>query len=333
VTTLPWGRAQEGESFGSKLTQRARDVLAVRRAVRSSAFDVAVVKTAHDWHTVVRDILVVLAIRARCRPVILQFHGSRAANLVEPGHYGFKLATKVLLSLVDGAFVLSSEEQRQWQTFRRSVPVFVVKNPYVGLALPARSESDGVRSPVLLFVGRLMKEKGVFEVVGALPKVLEETECHLVVVGAGSEEHELRSQIGRLELEGHVTLTGYLSGSDLIRRYQESTVFVLPTSWIEGFPTVLTEAMDAGLAIVTTPIRGAADHLVEGENVLFVESGDIDALAAAISTLLRDPALRDRMAAANRDVLRRFEPDVVAAEYLEILESLAGERRGAEAGA
>jgi glycosyltransferase involved in cell wall biosynthesis len=128
-------------------------------------------------------------------------------------------------------------------------------------------------------------------------------------------------------------LTGFLSGSDLISRYQESTVFVLPTSWDEGFPTVLTEAMDAGLAIVTTPIRGAADHLVDGENVLFVESGDVDALAAAISTLLRDPALRDRMAAANRDVLRRFEPDVVAAEYFEILESLAAERRSAEAGA
>jgi glycosyltransferase involved in cell wall biosynthesis len=337
VTTQPWSRAAETEPLATKIAQRFRDVLDVRRAVGREHFDVAVVKTAHDWRTILRDIAVVLAIRRRCRPIVIQFHGSRSSILVTPGHRAFKLATKILIGLVDAAMVLSHEEQRQWQQFRRSVPTYVVKNPYIRALAPRspspQSAADRRRAPGLLFVGRLMKAKGVFHIVDALPIVLRQTTCHLFIVGEGSDAGELGEWIRRRGLNDHVTLTGFLSGPDLTRMYTEAAVFVLPTSWGEGFPTVLSEAMDAGLAIVTTPIRGAADHLLEGRNTLFVNPHDVDALAAAIVRLLSDSLLRTRMAAANRELLRKFEPDVVAAEYLEVLEEVVGARRIAEAAA
>jgi glycosyltransferase involved in cell wall biosynthesis len=327
VTTRYWGRSKEEESLATKLAQRARDVLSAHRAVRGAVYDVAVVKTAHDWHTVVRDIAIVLVLRRHCRPIVLQFHGSRASTLVGSGHRAFKLATRVLLSLVDAAFVLSHEEERQWQAFSSSVPVFVVKNPFVSNVSATARDGEVVGTPAhrALFVGRLIEEKGIFDAVDALPKVLAQMDCELAVVGEGRAEPQLRERITRLGLDDHVTVTGYLSGSDLTRTYLGCSLFVLPTTWIEGFPTVLAEAMDAGLAIVTTPIRGAVDHLVDGKNALFVRPHDIDGLAAAMVTLLRDSALRERMAAANREVLRRFEPEVVAEEYLQILRSLAGE--------
>jgi glycosyltransferase involved in cell wall biosynthesis len=222
--------------------------------------------------------------------------------------------------------VLSTEEQRQWQAFDARRPVFVVKNPYAGAFAPSSSvnriETSANR---ILFVGRLIREKGIFELVEAFAEVIHETNCELIIVGEGPKEDELRRRIHRLRIGEHVSIVGYLTGSDLENQYRQATIFVLP-SWDEGFPTVLSEAMDEGLPIVTTHIRGAADHLVAGENALFVEPGDVNALATAIETLLADNDLRSRMAKANRDRVRIFEPRVVASEYLGLLESLIRER-------
>jgi glycosyltransferase involved in cell wall biosynthesis len=323
VETHPWGRQREGEALLEKVTQRFRDVLSVRRALRGRHFDIAVVKTAHDWHTLLRDISVVLGIRRHCRPVVLQLHGSRASQLAEPGRRAFKLATAVLLHLVDGIMVLSTEEQRQWQAFDRRTPVFTVKNPYVRASSTSKEPSDppAQRRPIALFVGRLMEEKGIFDLVDALPHVLAHTECELVIVGDGEQEQRLRDRVRILDLEDDVTMRGYLPGAELAPEYERATIFVLP-SWSEGFPTVLAEAMDAGLPIVTTPIRGAADHLVEGENALFAQPRDVEGLASAMVTLLRDADLRARMASANRQRIRMFEPEIVGAEYLQVLQSL-----------
>jgi glycosyltransferase involved in cell wall biosynthesis len=320
VVTHPWGQEQPGESPARKVRARLRDIRSVRRTVRGEHFDVAVVKTAHDWRTLLRDIPVALVLRRRCRPIVLQLHGSRASALVQPGSRLFKAGTATLLRLVDALLVLSTEEQRQWSEFRARPPAYVVKNPFVSTSNGRGSSAE--RLPQLLFVGRLIREKGVFDVVNALPSIVEKTEARLVVVGEGEGEQDLRALIATLGLQDHVTLTGYIHGPKLADVYRASSVFVLPTSWDEGFPTVLAEAMDAGLPIVTTRIRGAADHLVAGDNALFVAAGDTQALARAILELLDDDALRQRMGSANRERVRSFAPAVVAREYLDVLNAV-----------
>ena len=323
VETHPWGRQREGESLVEKTAQRFRDLLSVRRALSGKEFDVAVVQTAHDWRTLIRDIAVARLLRRH--PTVLQVHGSQASRLAEPGNHAFKAATAALLALVDGIMVLSTEEQRQLEAFRDRPPVFTVKNPYVRFHLagsPSAADGEGSESARLLFVGRLIREKGILDLIDALPLVLRHVECQLDVVGEGELEGQLIDRIQTLGIEKHVKRTGYLSGSELIREYQRAAIFVLPTSWAEGFPTVLAEAMDAGLAIVTTPIRGAIDHLIDGENALFVASGDVPGLAASITTLLGHKDLRARMRAANQPGVRIFAPDVVAAEYLQVLQTV-----------
>src|SRR5213075_1492577 len=143
-----------------------------------------------------------------------------ASVLVEPGHRAFKLASALLLALVDGIMVLSKEEQRQWQTFCRRPPAFTVKNPYVRKLPPESPEP--VRSSAsmrILFVGRLIEEKGVFDLVEAFSQVLEQAQCDLVLVGTGEQEDRLRNRIYDLGLEDHVIMTGHLSGPPLIDSY------------------------------------------------------------------------------------------------------------------
>ena len=325
VVTHPWGRRSDRERVPTKLRRALQDILSVRRAARGVEFDVAVVSTAHDWRAVLRDIPVAFILRRRGRPVILQFHGSRASILAQPRSYAFKLVTALLLEITDAVLVLSIEEQHQLDAFRPTTAVFVIRNPYERKTFPTQADR-GTISPVpsLLFVGRLLREKGLLDLVEAMPSVIDRAPCRLVIVGDGGLEGALRDRILQLGLTESVTMAGYLEGEDLLRAYSAADVFVLP-SWSEGFPTVLAEAMDAGLPIVTTRIQGAVDHLVEGEHALFAEPRDVQGLACALVELIHDPELRARMGSANRGRIELFRPDDVAREYLQILRVLVSD--------
>jgi len=242
---------------------------------------------------------------------------------------GFKQASALLLRLSDAVLVLSSEEQRQWEQFYPSGKFFVVSNPFVSAVTSVAPSCPGswnlrLGIPVLLFVGRLVREKGIFDLLDAMARLTERTPCHLLVVGNGPAAQQLQEQVVSLGLSDCVTLTGYLEGSVLAEAYQTSDIFVLPTYWDEGFPAVIVEAMNGGLPIVTTRIRGAADHLQEGVNALFVPPRNPVVLADTLVRLLADPVLRAQMSCANREKVKDFTPEVVGRHYLNVLQAVIG---------
>lgn len=327
VELCPWGRRVEGEPMHAKVTGRIRDVLDTRRSIASGDLPVVVVKTAHDWKTLTRDLALLYALD-RSRTVVVQFHGSQSTRLVERGSTMFKHATKALLRRADGVFVLSREEQRQWQQFDPRMKVLVVRN--VRPPAPAIAEHHGRPDgpPTILCVSRLMASKGVHDLVRALPVVLSRVPARLVLAGDGPETGSLRELADDLGVGDSLELPGYVSGAQLWRLYSDAAVFALPTYHDEGFPTVILEAMAAGLPIVTTSARGSADHLEEGRNALFVPAKDPVALAEALARLLADDELRRSMGEANRAKVTEFDPDPVAREYLNALERIVTDRRG-----
>jgi glycosyltransferase involved in cell wall biosynthesis len=326
VTTAHWGRHHDAEGWGEKVIGRLRDVAAIRRLLGESRFDLLVVTTAHDWVAVLRDIPLLVATWRRRPPTVLQFHGSQPDSILSGSRPLFRLLSRLLIRMADGVMVLSSEERDQWQTICPTGRFFVVTNPFEPPESvppgPVRGLSVGGEPPVVLFVGRLIPEKGIFELLKAIAALLPDTPVRLMMVGSGSTEDELRRTIESLGLEHRVTLAGYLEGERLQAVYQDADLFVLPTSWSEGFPTVVSEAMAAGLPIVTTRLRGTADHLEEGINALFVPPHDPSALAAAMRRLLLDPELRATMAQANRQKVRGFAPSLVGRHYLDVLQAV-----------
>jgi glycosyltransferase involved in cell wall biosynthesis len=330
VELLPWGRRSEGEGKLAKVAGRFADVRDARRSISRGDFPVVVVKTAHDWKTLSRDIALLYGLD-RTRIVVVQFHGSQSSRLVAPGSRMFKRATRALLRRADGVLVLSQEERHQWQQFDPASEVLVVRN--VRPPALAAAEQGGPRDgpPTILSVSRLLATKGVYDLVRALPAVRRRFPARLVLAGDGPEAGSLRALADDLGVGASLELTGYLSGADLWRLYASASVFALPTYHDEGFPTVILEAMAAGLPIVTTPARGSADHLEEGSNAVFVPAKDPEALAAALAGLLEDEELRRAIGAANRIKVAEWDPDPVAREYLAALEEIVAKRNGASA--
>lgn len=330
VITAPWGRHHDRETLADKALGRSLDILHIRRLLDRQPFDMLVVTTAHDWAGMSRDIPLLLAARSRCPRIVLQFHGSLSQNLLSRGQRAMKAASHWLVGLADATLLLSTQEQREWQAFHPAGRFYRVSNPF--LPAPAGTHPYTRASfnlpadrPVLLFAGRLIAAKGIFDLLDALPRVIGHTPCHLLIAGAGGDESRVRQRIAELGLAAHVTMAGYLQGDALQAAYRLADALVLPTFWAEGFPTVIAEAMDAGLPIVTTAIRGMVDHLSPGENALFVPAQDPEALAATLQQLLTQPALRVAMGQANRERVRAFEPKVVAQEYLTILREIAAQ--------
>lgn len=326
VNTAEWGRRREKESLFAKVIERPLDVVQVLRALRRK-YDVMLIHTAHDWFSLIRDLPLLMTSRAFCPCIVLLLHGSASEQLVGPGQNSFRLASALLQHLSSAILLLSTEEQDQWHRFRPRGQYHVVKNPFVprkpGLAiLPNSPLALPEDRPILLFVGRVMAYKGVFELVQAMPSILDHKPAHLVVAGDGPAAMELEQRIKELHLAGHVTLTGHVDRDLLHDLYSRAHVLILPTSHREGFPTVISEAMGAGLPIVTTRIRGVADHLVEGVHAVFVPQRDPVALAGAVTRLLQDSSLRQRMSAANREKVLDFAPSIVARDYLRILNEL-----------
>lgn len=322
VETTDWGNGGGRASAARRALSRASQILGVWSKAGRGSSDVVIIKTAHDWATLSRDVPLMLGLRLIAPIRIIQFHGSRPDGLLRRNRPLFRLTTRVLLASASGILVLSSEERRLWAQFRPKTKILVVKNPHLARDDERRPENTGgSRRLVVLFVGRLLLQKGVLDLVeaaGILARSPSGLSFEIVMAGEGPESGSILARSRELGIEDRVRLVGYVDSKALGGLYDQATLLVLP-SYSEGFPTVIAEAMAAGLPIVTTKIRGAADYLEEGINALFVSPGDSDQLAEALRRLLEDPGLCERMGKQNSEKVHMFAPDKVAIEYLDAL--------------
>jgi glycosyltransferase involved in cell wall biosynthesis len=326
VDTELWGRHRQDEGPIRKVAGRAVDLVRIRRRIRRDSYDLVFVNSTHDWRALERDLLLVLPAARASRFVVL-FHGSRSDLLVLPGHRLFKAATRSLAHRAAAVLLLSSEEVAQWRQFDPQGAFFQVTNAFgcddaAETATPrSAGSSDSSDVPQVVYVGRLEREKGLYELLDAFASIRSDRPCHLTIAGHGPEAEGLRAYASELGVSADVEFTGYLYEQDIGRVYERADVFVLPT-YREGMPTVLFEAMSHGLPIVTTPVRGAADHMVDGENVLFVPPKAPVPLAEAIVRLLDDDGLRARLGDNNLERVKDFAPREVAAIYDRVFEEV-----------
>lgn len=323
VETELWGRHEANESKAARVAGRARDLARIRRKILAGRPDVVFVNTTHDLRALTRDLLLVYSLPRRV-PWVLLYHGSKPQWLDTPGRRRFTRATRLLVRRARAVLVLSSEEVRQWTAIFPRTRFAMVSNPFSPSpgSGPHRAEpGPGIR---VLFSGRLMPEKGLYDLLEAMALVVGQEECTLLIAGEGAIEGDLRRRVADLGLQDRVEFLGFLDQEELGAVYARADMLVLPSYYGEGFPTVISEAMSHGLPIVTTPIRGAADHLVERENVLFVASHSPREIADAIVMLSADEPLRRRLGENNLGKVSDFAPERAVQAYVTVFEQVAG---------
>ncbi len=174
---------------------------------------------------------------------------------------------------------------------------------------------DGI--PNILFVGRFESRKGLMYLLRAYYQLrLEGLGCRLLVVGNGPQLGEVRRYISSRRLGG-VELLGRLSEHDKARAFATADISVSPATGQESFGIVLLEAMASGVPIVCSDIHGYKGVVRRNEQALLVPPRDVESMAAALATLLRDPLMRQRMAEAGRERAEQFSWEAVTAKVEE----------------
>jgi phosphatidylinositol alpha-1,6-mannosyltransferase len=158
---------------------------------------------------------------------------------------------------------------------------------------------------ILLTVGRLSERKGMDRVIEALPALLSRhSDLHYLIVGEGEYRAHLDHLVAERRLTDHVTFAGHVCDEALLEHYAIADVFVMPHRKLasgdtEGFGVVFLEANASGVPVVAGIAGGAADAVQDGVNGLAVDGDDVSAIARAITSILEDPALRDRLRKAG----------------------------------
>ncbi|MGE0839971.1 glycosyltransferase family 4 protein [Pseudonocardia sp.] len=173
--------------------------------------------------------------------------------------------------------------------------------------------------PLLAYFGRLEYEKGVQDLITALPRIRRaHPGTRLVVAGTGTQRDMLVDEARRHRVRRSVRFAGHLADDDLAALLTAATAVVLPSRY-EPFGIVALEAAAAGAPLVASTAGGLGEVVVDGVSGLSFEPGDVAALADAVRRVLDDPAAADERARAAR---ARLVPDfgwpVIAVRTAEI---------------
>jgi len=206
--------------------------------------------------------------------------------------------------------VTETDHSRDW--LRRRFPAWAgkIERVYNGIHPGEFARADfSTEPPEILSVGRLISKKGFGDLIEACA-ALREIDYRCRIVGAGPLEEGLRAQIEQAGLGSRVTLEGALPEAEVMGYLKKARLFALACTrdadgGSDNLPTVIMEAMAAGLPVVSTRVAGIPEMVEDGVTGRLVAEQDVAGLAAALEGLLKDAAMARRWGGAGRERVER----------------------------
>lgn len=153
----------------------------------------------------------------------------------------------------------------------------------------------------VLFLGKLGEQKGTYDILRAI-EILANKNIFFILAGNGDTD-EVKKIINNKNLDKIVDVPGWVSGDEKQSLLLKSDIYILP-SYNEGLPMSILEAMAAGLPIISTPVGGIPDAVIEGENGYLITPGDFEALASTLLMLDRDHNLWKKMSLGSHKIVK-----------------------------
>ncbi len=273
-------------------------------------FDFCCYPPSFNRNAFLKDALLLGLARAFGVPTVVWAHGNNLPDFYSRSPRWMQVVIDATIKNAVAGIVLGERLRFNFQGQLSDENIFTVA---LGIEAPGSppqrpATRDGL---TVLYLGNLIREKGVLVLLKAIPKVVaQRPEVRFRFAGSWWRDHE-RQEADRIiaenKLQSHVEFVGVVAGDAKSRALVEADILAFPTFYhAETFGLVLLEALWAGLPVVTTQ-RAAIPEIIEaGVNGLFIEEHNPADLADKILQLANDPAMRQRMSAANREKFHRF---------------------------
>jgi len=246
---------------------------------------------ASFWRKAVFSLVTIVA----RRPLVFHLHGGDFDGFYarRAGAIG-RVLVRFIFRHSEVVIVLSSQWSDRVHCLAPNASVQIVYNSVAHVA----NEAPGKNPNALLFLGRLIRDKGFFDLLDALVEVKKTYPAVRLYCGGAITEVAVEAIRAR-GLQREVELLEWIEGNEKLRWLDHCGVFVLP-SYFEGLPVSLLEAMAHSNAVIVTPVGGVTDVVTDGVEGLLVNPGDIPSLAKAISTVVGQPERAAQMRRAAR---------------------------------
>jgi glycosyltransferase involved in cell wall biosynthesis len=196
----------------------------------------------------------------------------------------------IILFIVPSKALFAALTEDNYQNKCVYLPNFI-KSPVNNLSIiKPKNES------IVLFVGRLVKEKGILTFIDSISLILKKKpDCIFFIIGDGPLKQQIIERCMKNDLKNNVKILGRVSDKNLKEYYYKASLLVLPSIWIENNPLTALEGMAFGLPIIASNRGGFLELIKNGENGFLIEPGNSTILAETTLKVLNDELLSNKM--------------------------------------
>ncbi len=242
------------------------------------------------WVSAIRKLPFFLIALLLNKKIIIHVH-SGAEKIIESK---VKFLYRMYFSKADCTIVLANSIKNQLLEFYHFKNVQVIYNP--GIII---KENPHVKKNIVLFAGTLYSVKGYSDLIKAFSNIEKiYPEWNLTFAGNG-EIDKAKQQCFELGINDKVNFTGWISGKEKDILFRESKIFCLP-SYSEGFPMAVLDAWAYSLPVITTPVGGLTDIIIDNENALLFDPGNIEFLTICLDKLISNEKLRNSISVNSK---------------------------------
>lgn len=261
------------------------------------------------------------------KKTILHIHGGGFVSFYKNCNLLEKFLIRKIFNITDSVVVLSQSWKKFFSSLVSHHKITIIPN---GVNLMDFNQKTTIEdefqfpktSIIVSFLGTLSRDKGVNDILKAIPLVIK-NQKNCVFVFAGRIEQDIYNPSKIMDIKDHVFFLGEIFGVKKIKLLLATDIFLLP-SYVEGLPIVLLEAMAASLPIISTPVGAIPELVMEGINGFLIDPGDYNALAERILTLAEDKNLREKMGLNNhKKVMQEYDFRIISKKLAKLYDQLS----------
>lgn len=256
-------------------------------------------------------------------PILLHGHGGRFDSFYENSHALAKIYIRNILGL-SSRVILGSSSKLQWvQQHLKHLNPITIPNP---IELPewiANKKNINLSEHIIiLYLGEIKKEKGVFDLIEAIPSVIAQcSNARFIICGPGQIKKPRQLCQAKM-VQKYVEITGWVDEKTKLNFLHQADILVLP-SYYEELPYAVLEGMAAGLAIAASRVGGIPSLIEHGVNGVLFQPGNTSEIASSLNFLIANQGIRMMMGRKNIEKIKdQFNPAKIAASLLWVYQTL-----------
>jgi Glycosyltransferase len=321
--------SRENEKLFSMVLRFVKDNIVFMCLIKKKHYDLIHLNLIFDFKSSVREGLFLLLAKNRCKKIIIYIHGwdDKYENKLN----GLRrwIFCKVF-GLCDLFIVLDKKRGATLRAWAFEQPM---KLQFTAVDNDLLNGFDNTRAIIhrqsiqpfkILFLSRILKEKGIYETIDAISIIQKKGRISLglIVAGDGQELEKAKQYAFEKKIE-HLKFTGYVRGNEKIDQFKDAFLYIFPSSYGEGMPISVLEAMAFGLPVITRFVGGLGDFFQNGKHGFITESLAPEQFAGYIEKLCQDRTLYEEISRFNYNYAQQhLMASRVAEELLGIYSSL-----------